>query len=131
MTEFVVKLRDASQADLLFAALNRLVINEGVQLSVEQNGHEIALDDDARFEATVNQIIEDAIAGRLEPLTEEEQRENDEYWERVGAELNLTDDDIVRIVKQVRAEGRARTTNWLGVDLLESQVKRGIRGARW
>jgi hypothetical protein len=111
MTEFVVKLRDASQADLLFAALNRLVINEGVQLSVEQNGHEIALDDDARFEATVNQIIEDAIAGRLEPLTEEEQRENDEYWERVGAELNLTDDDIVRIVKQVRAEGRARTTN--------------------
>ncbi len=114
MTEFVIKLRDGSQSGLLLAMLKRLVTSRGVDLSVEQNGQRITLDavldDDARFEAVVNQIIEDAIAGRLEPLTEEEQRKNDEYWESVGAELNLTDDDIVRLVNQVRAEGRVQTT---------------------
>jgi hypothetical protein len=113
MTEFVIKLRDASQAGLLLDALKRLVAFQGVDLSVEQNGQGIALDnaldDDARFEAIVNQIIEDKLAGRLEPLTEEERRENDEYWEGVGAELNLTEDDIVRLVKQVRAEGHVQT----------------------
>jgi hypothetical protein len=114
MTEFVIKLRDSSQTDVLLAWLKRMVTSTGVDLSVEQNGQGIALDtaldDDARFEATVNQIIEDAIAGRLEPLTEEEEREDDEYWESIGKELNLTDDDIVRLVKEVRAEGRAQTT---------------------
>ncbi|MCG3160609.1 MAG: hypothetical protein JMDDDDMK_01678 [Acidobacteria bacterium] len=109
MTEFVIKLKDASQTGLLLDALKRLVTFQGVDLSVEQNGQGVALDDDARFEAIVNQIIEDKLAGRLEPLTEEEQRENDEYWENVGAELNLTDDDIVRLVKEVRAEGHAQT----------------------
>jgi hypothetical protein len=109
MTEFVIKLRDASQASLLLDALKRLVTSQGVDLSVEQNGQGIALDDDARFEAIVNQIIEDKLAGRLEPLTEDERRELDEYWEGVGAELNLTEDDIVRMVKQVRAEGHVQT----------------------
>lgn len=114
MTEFVIKLRDASQSSLLLAALRRLVTAQGVDLSIEQNGHGVALDtapdDDARFEATVNQIIEDAIAGRLEPPTEEEMREDNEYWEGVGAELNLSDDEIVSIVKQVRAERHAQPT---------------------
>ncbi len=113
MTEFVIKLRDSSQTDLLLARLKRMVTSTGVDLSVEQNGQGIALDavldDDARFEAVVNQIIEDAIAGRIEPLTEEEEREDDEYWESIGKELNLTDDDIVRLVKEVRAEGRVPT----------------------
>ena len=113
MTEFVIKLGDDSQAGLLLAQLKRLVTSEGVDLSVEQNGQQIALDavldDDAQFEAMVNQIIADKLAGKLEPLTEEEERENDEYWEGVGKELNLTDDDIVRLVNQVRAESRAKT----------------------
>lgn len=113
MTEFVIKLRDESKAGLLLAELKRLATDQGLDLSIEQNGRGVALDtaldDDARFEAIVNQIIEDKLAGRLEPLTEEEQRENDEYWENVGAELNLTDDDIVRLVKEVRAEGHAQT----------------------
>ncbi|MGH9839978.1 MAG: hypothetical protein ACREEM_14435 [Blastocatellia bacterium] len=112
MTEYVIKLRDASQAGLLLTALKRLVTAQDIDLSVEQNGQGIALDavldDDARFEAVVNQIIEDAMAGKIEPLTEEEERENDEYWESVGAELNLTDDEIVRIVNEVRAESRAQ-----------------------
>lgn len=114
MTEFVIKLGNDSQAGLLLAQLKRLVTAEGVDLTVEQDGKEIALaealDDDARFEAMVNQIIEDKLAGRLEPLTEEQEREDDEYWASIGAELNLTDDDIVRIVKEVRAESRAKIT---------------------
>jgi hypothetical protein len=110
MTEFVIKLRDASQADLLLDALKRLVAFQGVDLSVEQNGQGIALDDDARFEAIVNQIIKDKLAGRLEPLTEEEMDEIDreaaEWGVKRAAELGITsDDDIVRLVKQVRAEG--------------------------
>ena len=95
MTEFVIKLKDESKVDLFIAMLKRLVTSEGVDLSVERNGQGVALDtacdDDARFEALVNQIIKDAIEGRLAPLTEEE-RETDEYWEKVGADLNLTDD---------------------------------------
>jgi hypothetical protein len=113
MTEFVIKLGDDSQAGLLLAQLKRLVTAEGIDLSVEQNGKEIALehvfDDDAQLEAVVNQIIADKLAGKLEPLTEEERRENEAYWENVGKELNLTDDDIVRLVKDVRAESRAKT----------------------
>ncbi len=113
MTELTIKLKDDSKLGLLLAMLKRLVTSEGVELAVEQNGEgvalDVALDDDARFEAAVNQIIEDAIAGRLEPLTEEEQRKCAEYWEKIGAELDLTDDDIVRIVKETRAEQRART----------------------
>jgi len=110
MTEFVIKLRDASQADLLLDALKKLVTFQGVDLSVEQNGHGVALDDDARFEAIVNQIIEDKLAGKLEPLTEEEMDEIDrdaaEWGAKRAAELGITsDDDIVRLVKQVRAEG--------------------------
>lgn len=112
MTEFVIKLHDPLQAGALLAQLKRLVTAENFDLSVEQNGQAIALeqalDDDARFEAEVNQIIADKLAGKLEPLTEEERAENEEYWERIGAELNLTDDDIVRLVKQVRAENYAR-----------------------
>ncbi len=114
MTEFVIKLKDASQAGLLLDALKRLVTSQGVDLSVEQNGHGIALDavldDDTRFEAMVNQIIEDKLAGKLEPLTEEEMDEIDrdaaEWGAKRAAELGITsDDDIVRLVKQVRAEG--------------------------
>jgi len=112
MTELTIKLKDDSKLGLLLAMLRRLVTSEGVELSVEQNGQGVALDramdDDARFDAIVNQIIEDAIAGRLKPLTEEEQRECAEYWEKIGAELSLTDDDIVRLVKETREEQRAR-----------------------
>lgn len=107
MTEFVIKLRDDSKVSLLLATLKRLVTSQGVDLAVEQNGRGIALDQtqngDARFEAMVNQIIEDATAGRLAPLTEKEKQENDEYWAKVGSELNLSDDDIVRQVKEHRA----------------------------
>ena len=66
-----------------------------------------ASDDNARFEAVASRIIQDAIAGRLAPLTEEEERETDEYWEKVGEELNLTDDEIVRLVKEDRAQTAA------------------------
>jgi len=108
MTEFVIRLKDESKVDLFIAMLKRLVTSEGVDLSVEHNGQGVALDaaadDDARFEAVVNRIIQGAIAGRLAPLTEEEERETAEYWEKVGEELNLTDDEIVRLVKEDRAQ---------------------------
>ena len=113
MTEFVIKLRDDSKASLLLATLKRLVTSQGVDLAIEQNGQGIALDaapdDDARFDAMVDQIIADAMAGKLRPLTAEEMRELDEYGEKVGAELNFSDDDIVRLVKETRAEPRAQS----------------------
>jgi len=112
MTEFVIKLRDDSKTGIFLATLKRLVTSQGVELAVERNGQGIALDtttDDARFEGMVNQIIADAIAGNLEPLTEEEQRKNAAYWERLGEELSLDDDDIVRLVKETRAEHHAHT----------------------
>ncbi|MDX2031887.1 MAG: hypothetical protein SF339_14525 [Blastocatellia bacterium] len=113
MTEFVIKLTDDSKAGLLLATLKRLATSQGVEFAVERNGEEIALDataDDARFEALVNQIIADAMAGNLAPLTEEEQRQNAAYWEKVGAEMSLSDDDIVRLVKEQRAARHAHTT---------------------
>lgn len=65
--------------------------------------------DDARFEANVNQLIQDAIAGRLEPMTIEEMDEIDrdmaEWGEKTAAILKITsDDDIVRLVHDLRRE---------------------------
>jgi len=117
MTEYVIKLRDASQSGLLLDALKRLVTVRGVDLSVEQNGHGVVLDgeldDDARFEVTVNQIVEDAIAGKLEPMTpEEEEAEEHElaaYGEQKAQEIGgLSDDDIVRLVNEYRREQREK-----------------------
>lgn len=117
MTEFVIKLRDASQSRLLLAALRRLVAAQGVDLSVEQNGHGVALDaardDDARFEATVNQIIEDAMAGKLGQLTPEEEESEERalaaYGEQKAQELGgISDDDIVRVVNEYRREQRGK-----------------------
>lgn len=117
MTEFVITLRDESQTGLLLATLKRLVTAQGVDLAVEQNGHGVALDattaDDARFEALVDQVIQDALAGRLEALTPEEAEAEDRelavYGEQKMAELGfLTDDDIVRIIKEDRLERSAQ-----------------------
>ena len=110
MTEFILKLRDDSKAGLLLATLGRLA-SQGLELAVERNGKGIALDthaDDAAFEATIQQIVDDAMAGNLAPLTPEEEREDDEYWATVGEELQLSDDEIVRLVKEVRAETHVR-----------------------
>ncbi len=118
MTEYVIKLRDASQSGLLLDALKRLVMVRGVDLSVEQNGHGVVLDgelsdEDARFEATVNRIIEDAVAGKLEPMTpEEEEAEEFElaaYGKQKAQEVgDFSDDDIVRIVNEYRREQREK-----------------------
>ncbi len=118
MKEFVITLRDESQTGLLLALLKRLVTVQGVDLAVRQNGHGVALDvttaDDAHFEAMVDQLIQDALAGKFETLTPEEEeaekRADNQYWASVGAELNLSDDDIVRLVKEVRAENHVHAT---------------------
>ncbi len=113
MKEFVITLRDESQTSLLLALLRRLVTVQGVDLVVHQNGHGVTLDataaDDARFEAMVDQIIQDALAGKFETPTpsevEAKDRELAAYGERKMAELGFpTDDDIVRIIKEDRLE---------------------------
>lgn len=118
MTEFVIKLRDESKAGLLLAALKRLVASEGFDLSVEQNGHGIAFDavpdDDARFDAMIDQIISDAMAGKIEQLAPEEEeaeeRELAAYGERIARESGITsDDDIVRVVNEYRREQREKS----------------------
>jgi hypothetical protein len=113
MTRVTVSLQNDSTLNLLIALLKRLSASEEITFAVEQNGQAIALsparEDDARFEAIVNQIIADAMAGKFAPLTKEELKGNAEYWERKGAELNLSDDDIVHFVKEHRAEHRAHT----------------------
>lgn len=118
MTELTIKLKDDSKLGLLLAMLKRLVTSEGVELAVERNGQGVALDraadDDAQFDAMVNQIIEDAIAGRLEPMTDEEMdkidRETAEWGEKTAAALGITsDDDVVRIVNEYRREQRGKT----------------------
>jgi hypothetical protein len=117
MTEFVIKLKDESKVDLFIAMLKRLVTAEGVDLSVERNGQGVGLDtasdDDARFEAMVNRIIEDAIAGKIERLTPEqeeaEERELAAYGEQKAQESGITsDDDIVRIVNEYRREQKEK-----------------------
>lgn len=116
-TEFVIKLDDDSKIGLFLATLKRLVMAHNVGLSVEQNGQrvalETALDDDARFEATVNQIIADALAGKIERLTPEgaeaEWRELAAYGEQKAAELGITsDEDVDRIVKEYREEQKVK-----------------------
>jgi len=107
MTEFVIQLKDESKTGVFIATLKQLAAVYGVDLSVKRNGEGIALDaadDDARFTATINQIIAGALAGKLAPLTEDEARADDLYWEKVGQELHLTDDEIVSIVKEERAK---------------------------
>jgi hypothetical protein len=72
MTQFIIKLGDESKASLLLALLKRLAMSRVVDLSVEQNGQEVALDtmsdEEAQFEAVVNRIIENTIAGRSSRL---------------------------------------------------------------
>lgn len=121
MTELTIKLKDDSKLGLLLAMLKRLVTSEGVELAVEQNGQGVALDrapdhatdDDARFDAMVDQIIADAIAGRLEPMTDEEiaqaEQERIEYGMKKAAELGITsDEDVVRLVDEYRKEQREK-----------------------
>jgi hypothetical protein len=117
MTELVIKLDDESKVGLLLATLKRLVTSHGVGLSVEQNGQRVALeatlDDDARFEAMVNQIITDALAGKIERLTPEEAeaewRELAAYGEQKAAESGITsDEDVDRLVKEYRKEQRVK-----------------------
>lgn len=116
MTELVIKIRDNSQVGLLLATLKRLVTAEGIDLSVEQDGQNIALnpssENDARFEALVSQIIADALAGKIEPLTpEEEEREERElaaYGAQKAAELGITsDEDVYRLLDEHKKERRA------------------------
>ncbi|MGH9843245.1 MAG: hypothetical protein ACREEM_31280 [Blastocatellia bacterium] len=117
MAEFVIKLNDDSKIGLLLATLKRLVTSHGVGLSVEQNGQRVALeatlDDDARFEAMVNQIITDVMAEKIERLTPEEAeaewRELAAYGEQKAAELGITsDEDVDRLVKEYRKERRVK-----------------------
>jgi len=116
-TEFVIKLDDESKIDLLLATLKRLVTSYGVSLSVERNGQRVALEDslenESRFEAMINQIIADALAGKIERLTPEEAeaewREIAAYGEQRAAELGITsDEDVDRLVKEHREEQRIK-----------------------
>ncbi|MGH9842924.1 MAG: hypothetical protein ACREEM_29655 [Blastocatellia bacterium] len=115
MTEFVIKLRDESKIGFLLATLKRLVTSHGIDLAVEQNGQGITLDgsDDAHFEAMINQVVEDALAGRLEPMTpaqrEAEWRELAAYGEQKAVQMGINaDEDIDRLVNQYRQEQRAK-----------------------
>lgn len=117
MTEFVIKLKDESKVGLFIATLKRLVTSEGVDLSVERNGQGVALDtasdDDARFQAMIDQVIADAMAGKIERLTPEEEeaeeRELAAYGEQKAQESGITsDDDIVRIVNEYRREQKEK-----------------------
>jgi hypothetical protein len=115
MTEFVIKLRDESKADFLLATLKRLMTSHGIDLTVEQNGQSVTLDDadDARFEAMINQVIEDALAGRFEFMTtaqrEAEWRELAAYGEQKAIQMGINaDEDIDRLVNQYRQEQRAK-----------------------
>lgn len=113
MTKFIIELNDDSKAGLLLATLKRLVMTQGIELLVERNGQGIALDtpaDDARFASTVDRIIADAIAENLQPLTEKEKLENAAYWQKVGADMDLSDDEIVRLIKEQRAETYSHST---------------------
>jgi hypothetical protein len=115
MTEFVIKLRDESKAGFLLATLKRLVTSHGIDLAVEQNGQGVTFDgsDDGHFEAMVNQVIEDALAGKLEPMTpaqrEAEWRELAAYGEQKAVQMGINaDEDIDRLVNHYRQEQRAK-----------------------
>jgi hypothetical protein len=117
MTEVTVKLKDDSKLDILLAFLGRLGSSEEVKVAVERNGRGVALghspEDDARFEHMVNQIIQDALAGKMEQLTPEEEDAEDEELAAYGEQTMrifgvLTDDDIVRIINEDRKEQRER-----------------------
>ncbi len=117
MTELTIKLKDDSKLSLLLALLRRWTTSEGVELAVEQNGQGVALDhttdDDARFDAMVDQIIADAMAGRLEALTPEEIAASEQSRVENGAkravEFGITsDEDVVRIVNEYRREQREK-----------------------
>ncbi len=119
MTELTIKLKDDSKAGLLLALLRRWTTSEGVEIAVEQNGQGVALDrtadDDARFDAMVDQIVADAVAGRLEALTAEEiaaaEQRRVENGAKKAAEFGITsDEDVVRIVNEYRREQREKAT---------------------
>lgn len=96
---------------MLLAFLRRLGSAEDVKVNIEENGQPVTPDrmqgEDAHFEGLVSQVIQDAVAGRLEPMTSEEMDEIDremaEWGEKTAALLGITsDDDIVRLVNDVR-----------------------------
>jgi hypothetical protein len=82
---------------------------QGVDLAVERNGHEIALAaaDESRFKAMINQVVEDALANKLEALTPEqldaEWRELAAYGAQKAVAAGITsDEDVDRLVNQYR-----------------------------
>jgi hypothetical protein len=117
MTKVIVELSNNTRLDLLLAFLRRLGTDDEVKVAVEENGQSVARayspEDDARFEALVEQIIQDVLAGKIDPLPpEEEDREERElavYGEQKAQELAiLTDDDIVRLINQDRCAQREK-----------------------
>ncbi|MFN0086641.1 MAG: hypothetical protein ACKVX9_14730 [Blastocatellia bacterium] len=116
MTVVRIELSNNERLDLLLAFLRRLGSSEEVRVAIEQS-EEPALtsspEEEARFEAMINQIVEDALAGRLERLTpEEEEREQRELAaysaERSRESGILTDDAIVRMINEDRRERREK-----------------------
>lgn len=117
MTVVRIELSNNSRLDLLLAFLRRLGPSEEVKVAIEQSGRGLALapspEDESRFEAMINKIIEDALAGKLERLTpEEEEREERElatYSAERTRELGIfTDDDIVRMINEDRSQRREK-----------------------
>lgn len=116
MTRVTVDFHNESRLELLLAFLRRLGGAE-VEVAVEREGRRVELtpspDDDARFEALVNQVIEDAMAGKIKALTPEEEEEEErklaEYGEARARELGgFTDDEIVRMINEDRKERREK-----------------------
>lgn len=115
MTVVRIELSNNSRLDLLLAFLRRLGPSDEVKVAIEQSGRGLApsLEDESRFEAVINKIIEDALAGKLERLTpEEEEREERElaaYSAERTRELGIfTDDDIVRMIHEDRSQRREK-----------------------
>jgi phosphomannomutase len=109
MTKVTIELSSNSKLDLLLAFLRRLGNAEEVKVAVESNGaaSDPALENDLRFEAMINQVIEDALAGKIEPMTdaeaEAEWRELAAYGAQKAAALGITSDkDVDRLVAAYR-----------------------------
>lgn len=121
MTVVRVELSNNSRLDLLLAFLRRLGSSDEIKVVIEEGGQgqaqlpssAVEAEAEAHFETMIHQIIEDALAGRLERLTpEEEEREARELAayraEQADRPTTFSDDDIARLISEERRERRKK-----------------------
>jgi hypothetical protein len=118
MTVIRIELSNNERLDFFLALLRRVAPSDEINIAIEQDGQARSFrpppEAGARFDEMVDQFIEDALAGKFDPLTaaedEREERSLMAYAaERLRVSGRCTDDEIARMINEDRSVRRETT----------------------